>query len=407
MRILYLHQYFVTPAEPGGTRSYQMARRWSADHEVMMITTDRDASNTFRGWRQRDVDGIKVHSCSVPYSNHMSYRERIRAFGSFATRAGQYAASLGGDVVFATSTPLTIAIPGAIASRRLGVPMVFEIRDLWPEMPIAVGALRSRPLIRAARALERFAYRNSSRIVALSPDMAKSVIASGYPRECVRVVPNSADNAEFESAQRGTGAVFSALPQLLDRPFIAYCGTLGELNGVDYLVELAAESLRLGDPLGFLIVGDGKDKSRVEARARELGVLGTNLWLHGPIPKRDVMSVFATAVACCSLFRDIPEMWANSANKFFDSLAAGKPAIINYGGWQADLIGEESCGLVLPPGKPAQAAALLRDFVRDPARLAACAANAKRVALSRFDRDQLSRDLLAVLQDAVSTHARQ
>jgi glycosyltransferase involved in cell wall biosynthesis len=378
-----------------------MARRWAAKNEVFMITTDRDSSRPFRGWRHRSVDGIEVSSCFVPYSNHMSFRDRVQAFTSFALRAGQEAVRIGGDVVFATSTPLTIAVPGVWASKRLSVPMVFEVRDLWPEVPIAVGAIRNPGLIWAARALERFSYRNARRIVALSPDMAKGIVATGYPSDRLEVVPNSADNAEFDAVQPGTGAVFSALPHLRETRFVAYCGTLGEVNGVSYLVEVAAECLRAGESLEFLVVGDGKDRESVEATARARGVLGRNFWMHRPVSKRDVRSVFVTASACCSTVVDIPALWANSANKFFDTMAAGRPVIINHGGWQADLITENACGIVLPAGDPVRAAAMLREFFSDSERVRSAGLRAKKIAQEAFDRDRLSAQLLGVLEDAV------
>lgn len=145
MHIVYLHQYFNTPAMSGSTRSYEIARRLvSAGHRVSVVTSSR-ISDDRKGWVQSNESGIDVHWLAVPYSNRMAYGERISAFLRFAFGAARRAASLRGDVVFATSTPLTIAIPGVFAARKLKVPMVFEVRDLWPEVPIAIGALRNPP----------------------------------------------------------------------------------------------------------------------------------------------------------------------------------------------------------------------------------------------------------------------
>ena len=147
MRITYLHQYFNTSSMPGGTRSYEMARRLVAmGHEVNIITSWRTPDNR-KDWFVTNESGAQVHWLPVNYSNHMSYNERIKSFIKFAWFAARKAASLPTDVVFATSTPLTIALPGAYAARRLQVPMVFEVRDLWPELPIAIGALKN-PVMR-------------------------------------------------------------------------------------------------------------------------------------------------------------------------------------------------------------------------------------------------------------------
>ncbi len=131
MKIVYLHQYFVTPDMPGGTRSYEMGRRLvEAGHEVHMITSDQSGRfDASEGWRITEEAGIRVHWTTVPYGNEMPYGERIKAFFLFAWRSAREAARIGGDLVFATSTPLTIALPAVYAAKRCGVPMVFEVRD--------------------------------------------------------------------------------------------------------------------------------------------------------------------------------------------------------------------------------------------------------------------------------------
>ena len=191
---------------PGGTRSYEMARRLVAmGHEVNMVTSWREEKAQWSpllpknksGWFVTDEAGIKVHWLPVPYSNRMGFGERIRAFFLFALRSAQRAAALDADIVFATSSPLTIALPAVYAARRRKVPMVFEVRDLWPEMPIAMAALQSPLQIRAARALESWAYRNAAAVVALSLGMKQGVVDTGYPARQVAVIPSSSDNQGF------------------------------------------------------------------------------------------------------------------------------------------------------------------------------------------------------------------
>ena len=144
MKIIYLHQYFNTPQMSGGTRSYEMARRFvAAGHEVHMITSHREESDDFSEWLEEIIDGIHVHWLSVPYSNNMGFKARVLAFLKFAVASGVKARKVGGDVIFATSTPLTIALPAIYAAKRLKKPMVFEVRDLWPELPIEVSALKN------------------------------------------------------------------------------------------------------------------------------------------------------------------------------------------------------------------------------------------------------------------------
>ena len=170
MKIIYIHQYFNTPNMAGGTRSYEMARRLvSMGHEVHMLTSRRDKSSS-QDYLFTLEDGIHVHWIPVAYSNKFSDVNRILAFLKFAWLSTKKGISLQGDVVFATSTPLTIAIPGYIVSRKLSIPMVFEVRDLWPTLPIAIGSLKNTLLKWIALRLERFAYFNSARVVAFQKE---------------------------------------------------------------------------------------------------------------------------------------------------------------------------------------------------------------------------------------------
>ena len=395
MRIIYLHQYFHTPAVAGSIRSYEMARRFVLwGHEVHLITADR-ASN--RGAYQTEEAGIQVHWLDVPYSNMLGTAGRIRAFFQFAWGAAYKAAALEGDLIFATSTPLTVALPAVYAAKRKRVPMVFEVRDLWPELPIAMGTLRGWPLKGAARWLERFAYRNAAQVVALSPGMKEGVVRAGYPASRVHVIPNSADLDLFD-VPASAGAEFrAAYPWLGDRPLVLYAGTLGAINGVDYLARLAAALRARAPEVRFLVIGHGPDEAKIRALASELGVLDENFFMIPKVPKAEMPAILSATTVATSLFIDLEEMWVNSANKFFDALASGTPVAINYGGWQAALLGEHDAGLVLDPHDIDVSAHKLFERLSDEAWLARAGKNARQLAQTRFARDDLARELEAVL----------
>ncbi len=398
MKITYLHQYFHTPAVPGSTRSYEMARRFvERGHDVNLITADRHAKPG-SGWRVSDEAGIRVHWLPVPYSNEMSVRERIGAFFKFARGAAQKASEIPSDLIFASSTPLTIALPAVWASKRHRVPMVFEVRDLWPELPIAMGALKGAPTIAAARRLEKFAYRNAAQVIALSPGMKDGVVKTGYPAARVHLVPNSCDLALF-GVPESAGERFRAENDWLgDRPLIVYVGTLGQINGVAYLAELAAKVRAEVPEVRFAVYGGGFDADKLRRRAGELGVLNETFFMPGPIPKNQVPAVLSAATFASSLFIDLREMWDNSANKFFDGLAAGRPVLINYGGWQADILHETDAGLVLDPHDLDKAKDALLKALNDTAWLKRAGHNARRLAEDRFSRDGLAAELLGVLE---------
>jgi len=385
--------------QSGGTRSYEMARRlvgWG--HQVDMITSQRVVQeSTAHGWVETEESAIHVHWLPVPYSNAMTYRDRIFAFFKFAVGAARKAASLKGDVVFATSTPLTIALPGVYAARRLKIPLVFEVRDLWPELPIAVEALRGKLPILAARRLERWAYMHSAQIVALSPGMKAGIVQTGYPQEQVHVIPNSADLELFDVPAEAGLQLRHHFEWIQARPLVVYTGTLGKMNGVDYLARLAAAVFERAPDVRFLIVGDGREKARVQKAARDLAVLGKNFFMMGPLPKSEIPAVLSAADISTSLFIDLPEMWANSANKFFDALASGTPIAINYCGWQAELLEETNAGIVLDPKDIDKAASQLTQALKDKIWLERAGIAARKLAQNRFSRNLLTKQLESVL----------
>lgn len=403
MRVVYLHQYFSTPSMAGGARSYQMARRLVAlGHEVIMVTSDQRPQADSSAWRESREAGIRVVWAAVPYDNKMSYPARIKAFLSFAWRAARKAAELRGDVVFATSTPLTIALPAVYAARRARCPMVFEVRDLWPAVPIAIGALRN-PILRAgARWLERFAYRNANEIVALAPGMAEAIVATGYPADRVTVIPNGCDLDVFAGTDSGR-ALRARYPWLGERPLLVFAGTFGLVNGMDYLARLAAAIARIDPEVRVVGVGTGREFEATKKLAAQLGVLDRTLFLTGERPKAEVAAWLQAADMTLALFTGPKIVWRDAVqNKFFDSLAAGKPVANNFDGWQARLALEAGAGLIISPTDHEIAARQVVQALRDRAGLAASSKAASELAHNRFNRDALAADLEAVLERAVA-----
>lgn len=402
MKIVYLHQYFNTGESSGGSRSFEFAKRLvEAGHEVHMVTSDRTPSGRSHRWSTEEVEGIRVHWLKVPYSNAMSFGRRLIAFVQFALGSAVRARQLRADLVFATSTPLTIAIPGWFATVFRKSPMVFEVRDLWPDMPIAVGALKNPVAIKMARALEQFAYSRSEAVVALSPGMRAGVIAAGYPAEKIVLLPNACDLDQFDVSSTAVQAWRHSHTWLGERPMVLYCGTFGLLNRVEYMADLAAEVLPLNPEVRFVTVGSGAGMETVRKRAEERGVLDVNFFILPPIPKSKIPVVFAASTISTSLFAPIKEMEANSANKFFDSLAAGRPVAINYGGWQEELLTSSGAGIRLDPSDYQMAAKQLTELIADDHRLARASVAARKLASKSFSRDDIAAQLLELFEKVV------
>ncbi|CAK7004380.1 MAG: hypothetical protein KER_00126 [Kerstersia gyiorum] len=253
--------------------------------------------------------------------------------------------SINPDVVFATSTPLTIGIPAVCVSKAKRKPLVFEVRDLWPEVPIALGIVKGRLFINMARWLEKWIYKSSSRIIALSPGMKDGVLAV-VKDVSVDVIPNAADIDLFNTT--GSGLDFwKDYPDLLSGKVLLYTGTIGVVNNISYLVDLAVLLLELNPEIKIAVFGTGAEEGLVWNYAEEKGVLGINFFIYAPIPKKNLPELLRRAEFSISTVLPVPELWKNSANKFFDAMAAGVPVLINYGGWQSDVIVKHQVGLVL------------------------------------------------------------
>lgn len=398
MKIIYLHQYFNTPSMSGGTRSYEMAKRLvAAGHEVHMVTSwVKDSSHT--DWFEEDIDGIKVHWFPNPYNNKMSFTQRIQAFLRFAFASKQKVSKLSADIIFATSTPLTIAVPAILGARKQKIPMVFEVRDLWPEVPIAMGILKKPYQKKLAKILENWAYNNSAHVVALSPGMKEGVVSTGYPEHKVSVIPNSCDNSLFEVDD----VKFKEFKQnnlwLPKGRVIIYTGTFGLVNDVGYAVDLAEELKKRNSDIKILLIGDGFEFEKVYTKAIDRDVLDTQLFIRKQVPKNEIPYFLKYATMASSFAIDLPAIQANSANKFFDALAASKPILINYGGWQKNILEAHRCGVVAWGKSISVTVDELESFLNNEETYIKACANAKELALNDFSRDKLAVKLESILE---------
>lgn len=397
MKIIYIHQYFNTPNMSGGTRSYEMAKRLvAAGHEVHIITSWVKSTDS-KTWFEENIDGIKVHWFPNPYNNKMSFKQRIQAFFRFAYAAMKKVSSIPADIVFATSTPLTIAIPGVLGARKQKIPMVFEVRDLWPEVPIAMGILKKPYQIFLAKALEKWAYKNSAHIVALSPGMKEGVVSTGYPEDRVSIIPNSSDNSLFEVSLEDFEKFKLENQWLPPGKVIIYTGTFGLVNNVSVTVNLAKELKKRNSDIKILLIGDGLEYEKVYQRAADEGVLNQHLYIRKQVPKNEIPFFLKYAVMASSFAIDLPAIQANSANKFFDALAAAKPILINYGGWQKDILEKNECGIVAWKKTVEETVNELEAFINNEELYTQACVNAKKLALNDFSRDRLALKLEHIL----------
>ena len=352
MHVLYFHQHFSTPAGSSGIRSHEMARALIANgHSVTMVCGSYAQGTTglyqpFENGRRRgDVNGIDVIEFDLSYSNHMSNFGRTSIFLRYAISSIAIALSESYDVVFATTTPLTAGIPGIFARWLRRKPFVFEVRDLWPDLPRALGAITNPLALGLMSILERVSYFSATKLIGLSPGITEGIKARAPTSTPVTTIPNGCDIDIFETPDEPWSP-----SEISSDSFLAvYTGTHGLANGLGAIIDAAIVLRARGrDDIQILLVGDGKEKQSLERRAISEGL--DNVVFLDPIPKKQLSRLLKSADIGLQVLEDIPEFYfGTSPNKFFDYIAAGLPVLNNYPGWLAGLIADENCGFAVTP----------------------------------------------------------
>lgn len=395
MKLIYLHQYFKKPSMNGGIRSYEFAKRLAqSGHDVVMVTSDNE--NEFSGWRVEEFDGFEVHWVSVKYDNSFGFFKRLWAFIKFLVLASIHICSLKSDKLFVTSTPLTVAIPALIYKFFKRKPYVFEVRDVWPEVPIALGVIKSKILIQVALLLEKLAYKNAEHIVALSPDMKNSVLerCANTP---VTVITNAADCHLFKLPLSKKDPFIDKLQVIKSRhkKVVFYTGAFGLVNNLRSFIKLSSFS---NDEVGFVIIGQGKEEVDLKEYAKELSVLDNTLYFLPSVNKNQLSFVHSTFDMATSTVLPIDALYANSANKVFDAFAAGTPLLINHGGWIKELIESSKCGLVINNDPKEHDYYTLRDFLFSEERYSDACEASLTLGQNEYNREKLFEKLLTVVE---------
>jgi len=405
MRILYVHQYFGTPSGAGGTRSYEMARALiDAGHDVTMVCASSDRSATgltkafAKGRREGLVDGIRVIEFALGYSNSDPLLKRAWRFSVFARRAIGTALSEPYDLLFATSTPLTAAVPGIAAKLFRRKPFVFEVRDLWPELPRAMG-MKNPFLLGAMVLLERSAYAMADHVVALAPGIQGGVVRTGFPDERITLIPNGCDLGLFAVASPIKPS--DLYPEMIEPgDFVAvFAGAHGKANGLGAAVAAGKVLQQRGrTDIKLLLVGSGSEKSQLMRDAQGL----ETVCFADALSKRKIAALIRGADAGLQILANVPAFYdGTSPNKFFDYLAGGRPVIINYPGWLAGLVREHNCGWTVRPEDPEAFADALVAAADDREEASRRGTAALALGTRMFARQALASKLVETLEETI------
>lgn len=419
MKVLYYHQYFSTPEGSAGTRSYALARSLvEAGHQVQMVCLKDDRTHTgligpfSQGQRCGFVEGIEVIEFDLPYSNHAGLLERSFVFLRYSWQSLKLALWTDVDLVFATTTPLTAGIPGIAVRWIRGTPFVFEVRDLWPELPRAMGVVRNPFVLASLSALEWLSYHSADACVGLAPGICEGIADRGISPSCITNIPNACDLELFQPQPLG----LAKKPQLIDglnhrlssSTFLAaFTGAHGLANGLDAVLDVAAELKLLGrNDIQVLFIGDGRCKPALERRAVSESL--DNCHFLPPVPKPQLARILSQSVHIgLMVLDDVPAFYrGTSPNKFFDYLACGLPVVINYPGWLAELSQDHHLGISVPPRDPEAFAAALIRLADQPTLVRSMGSKARNLAESHFSRSVLADQWLQVQESTASRCSR-
>jgi glycosyltransferase involved in cell wall biosynthesis len=398
MHIAVFSQYHTSPDCPATSRHYTLLAELVKHHRVTLLTTP--------AWRTQQLThdfpwvppGVELQEAAIPYENKMGPARRALAFAQFAAwavRAGRRIARP--DVVWGISTPLTAAWAAARVARGWHVPWVFEVQDLWPSFPVAMGVVPGKLLQNQLFALERRLYERAAHIVPLSPDMSRYVAELGIPAAKITTLLNGTD---LNLAARATPPAVAKLRReqgLEGQHVVLYAGTFGRANDMPTVVA-AAEALVAAEPTAtWLFLGHGYHTPLVEAAAvRWPG----RIRLVGGQPRHAVFSWFALAEVAVVSFLDIPVLDTNSPAKLYDALAVGTPIIVTNKGWTKTLVEQHGCGWYTPAGDVSSLVATLRAVLADPSAREAAGQRGRALALAEFDRVAIAARMRKILEQA-------
>jgi len=403
-KILYIHQLFRHPGEFGGTRSYWIAQELIRQgYQVTMLCQKNPLlfpNQKIPPVAIEELDGIKVIYIRNKFNKAMGLFRKSLSFLRFMFLSTWHAFNEKNvDIVYATSTPLTVAFPTLLINFFKKTPYIFEVRDLWPEVPIKLGGINNKILIKLLQWFEAKTYKNARHVVCLSPGMQAGVIK--YIRhKNTSVIPNMAKIDIF--FQRPVDKKIFLKYGLNGKSFkIIHFGAMGIVNGLDYLLDTANLFVQKNDfSVEFILLGHGSQKNKLSKRVLEEKLI--NVKIINSLPMRETSElVNASNISFISVTK-IPILEINSANKFFDSLSAGKPILLNFGGWLRDIVEKNKIGFFVDPDNPSDFLTKIKYLQENPQMIDQMGKKARELAEIKYDKSILCPEVVAVVNKCLA-----
>jgi glycosyltransferase involved in cell wall biosynthesis len=404
MRILLIHQSFVSPDEPGHTRHFEMAQFLRGrGHELVIVASDLNYQTGQRTGKRKGIystqmiDGVHVFWTYIYPSLHHSYSRRMISFISF-TFSSIWAALLVKDVdlVMGTTPQIFQAISAWIVAVIKRKPYLLEVRDLWPEFAVDMKVLTDPRLIALARWLEKFLYARATHILVNSPAYKTYIVERGIPEKKITFIPYGTDVDMFNP--NVDGSIIRKELSLEQKFTVVYAGALGQANDI-YTILRAADRLRNEPNICFVLFGDGKERVHLEGEWRRLKL--DNVIFAGVYPKKDMPSVLASSDVCLAILQNIKMFRTTYPNKVFDYMAAGRATVLVIDGVIREVIETSHGGVFVKPGDDAALASTILELSKDPQRVRQMGANAREYLVKHLDRRARLDQTLRFLQSLV------
>jgi glycosyltransferase involved in cell wall biosynthesis len=408
VRIAYVSHYFVPEIAAPSVRLRGFGRHWAASgHQVTVLTGFPNHPTgvippEYRGrlMQRERIDGICVvrswlyatpnRGFALKTLGHLSFMVTAVALG--LPRLGPV------DVVIASSPTFFTAISAWFISRIRRVPMVFEVRDLWPAVFVDLGVLKNQMLINALEAVELFLYRQAAAVVPVTEAFRRAIIQRGIPAEKVHVIPNGADIETFRPDV--DGRPMRERLGLQDKFVVSYTGSHGISHGLSSVLDAAALHRDRSD-IVYLLVGEGAEKEVLQAKRDHLGLENVHMLPHQP---QELMpQLYAASDVCLVPLRDVPIFETFVPSKLFEILAMGRPIIGSVRGEARSILERSGGALLVPPEDPAALASAIDTLQTDPARRAAMGQSGRAFLEANYSHAALADRYLEVLRGVVSS----
>jgi glycosyltransferase involved in cell wall biosynthesis len=413
VHILYLTHYFTPENNAPATRVHGMAREWArSGHRVTVLTGAPNVPSgiVYEGYvnklfREEWVDGIRTVRV---WTSLAAGRGRVRRgldYLSYLAAAGAAGPLLRprADVVIATSPQFSAGWAGWPVARAHGAPFVLEIRDIWPDSIVAVGALEHGRIVRALGRLEHALYDGADHIVAVDDGHRMSMIRKGIGPSKISVVADGLDVELFEPREpdRGLRMRLGFSPETF---VITFTGTIGTASGLEVALGAARRLKAKGrDDIAFLLVGDGAVRSDLQEQARAEGL--TNVVFAGLVPRTELPAYLASSDACLVHFRKDDPFGTILPSELLEDAAMERPILLGFGGDARAMLAEADCGVAFEPSGDEELAAAAERLAAAPAvERRRLGENGRRYVLERFDRRRLAHDYLEILERVRSRH---